>query len=475
MRIDHGTIPETGTRTSTGGRPTAAHPRPGVVVPAVLALLMAGTCWAVASWFSAWLVPPYLILMALILSPSPGRPSGIPVEGGSGPATDAGPADPPGSTDRSSPEASPATAGASGGDPDRAAASGPARARRGKGGPRKARPSTVPLEATWIQVAPGKFVRAEASGPMAESGPHDFAGAPVETPAPSPPPSDTDEADAPDRAQVPGPEEAPPGADPGPGPRAAIDGPGLVDGPIEDDPPGFDPVEGPGGDPGPGSPIDPEADGEAGSPRFVEELSAADGIAPQADGPFDRSEAGRPDAVLEEVDDRAWSIPRGSRDARATTPGPTGADPEGWPESEEADETIATGEGADPTETAVDETVLDDADPVLAALDDLDTSHDAAPPDPTAPQGVPTGPTRRPWRLAPRVMARVGSDPRSTGEAPPRRPVRSKRPSRRPPDPRRLARRGLGRPRQISRTFPPRSPPGPVPDRESEIVLSLLM
>ena len=37
---------------------------------AMLALLMAGTSWAVASWVSTWLVLPYLILMALLLSPS---------------------------------------------------------------------------------------------------------------------------------------------------------------------------------------------------------------------------------------------------------------------------------------------------------------------------------------------------------------------------------------------------------------------
>ena len=61
-------------------RPTTARTRASGLSMAVLALLMAGTSWAVASWVSAWLVPPYLILMAVLLFPSAGRPEGDPGE-----------------------------------------------------------------------------------------------------------------------------------------------------------------------------------------------------------------------------------------------------------------------------------------------------------------------------------------------------------------------------------------------------------
>ena len=117
-------------------------------------------------------------------------------------------------------------------------------------------------------------------------------------------------------------------------------------------------------------------------------------------------------------------------------------------------------EGDDPTETAVDETVLDDAGLSEDALDSLDR----APTDDLLVSevlpDVPTGSDWWPRRLSPRARTRDGHDARAfSNVSPPRRPVRSRGPAHRPPDPRRLTRRGAVRPRQITRAFPPRSPP----------------
>ena len=147
-------------------RPATARTRARVASTAVLALLMAGTCWVVASWVSAWLVPPYLILMALILLPSAGRPQGDAGRGrgDADPADALGPARPvEGPADRSAPEASPAPAGASG----RAGSRPPRRPPPGAGAARGRRgrrsPSPSPSRRPGSKSRPGSSSGSEAA------------------------------------------------------------------------------------------------------------------------------------------------------------------------------------------------------------------------------------------------------------------------------------------------------------------------
>ncbi len=182
MRIDLGTNPDRPDEPSTDRPETARTGFRGVSI-AVLALLIAGTSWAVASWVSAWLVLPYLILMALILSPSAARPQGEPDEEASDDPTrqSAQPID--GSDDPEPASDTPASAEGSEAGSEQGTSATPTKGRRGKGRARKAKPlPEVPTEATWVQVAPGKFVRVEGPDNPAEAGPHEPVGVPVEVP-----------------------------------------------------------------------------------------------------------------------------------------------------------------------------------------------------------------------------------------------------------------------------------------------------
>jgi hypothetical protein len=427
---------------------------------AVLALLIAGTGWAVASWLSVWLVVPYLILMALLLLPSAGRPPGDSIGADSDGSRALRPARPGEDLDNRSSDG-PASAEPPEDGAEQANASGPARARRGKGRARKAKLPPEPSEATWVQVAPGKFVRVEAPETPGQDGPHAPVGLPVEVPA-TPHSLETDEVDALDRADGPGSDEAPQGAESSPGPEARIEGPGLVEGTAdgqEDDPIGG--VES-------GSPTALEGVESAGSPGIFEGPSVADGNTPQAEGPLEDPRSGWPDAAFEAVQDRAEAGPGGGGSEEEGEQSPSSQDPESTDRlaladvpAEDVDERGATFAGADPTEIPVDETDLDDAGPFGDDPRDLDASPDADSSELVADPGPSTVSTWWPRRLAPGARTRVGHPPRAIDRrASPRRPVRSPGPSRRPTDPRRLARRGLGRPRQITRTFPPRSPPG---------------
>ena len=224
----------------------------------MLALLIAGTSWAVASWVSAWLVPPYLILMALILSPSTpnstGRHQREPASEGLESSDNLRPA----STGR---EASTTpildgwpglvrelrkTTGRS-----RAPRRSPPRARRGKARAKKAKPLPELAEATWVQVAPGKFVRVEAAdGSTGQAGPH----SPVGVPVPRSPTTTTSGIRGKARTLRSGPkarpeDEATPAPESEARPEVPIEGLDPLEGPIEDAGPAFDPVEGPEGDP----------------------------------------------------------------------------------------------------------------------------------------------------------------------------------------------------------------------------------
>jgi hypothetical protein len=386
---------------------------------AVLALLMAGTSWAVASWVSVWLVPPYLILMALLLFPSAGRLHGDPAEAESARSNPLQPAMPGEDLDgaESAPDGS-ASAESSEGNSEPGAASSPTRARRGKGRAKKAKPVPEPAEATWIEVAPGKFVRVEASETSGQAGPHAPLGVPVEVPST-------------------------------PQPWLAEEGNPI--GEVESE-----------------SRAGLEVDETAGSPELSEGPSAADGNAPRAEGSLEELEAPGSGADFEADHDRAEADPsgesmeddEGERSSLSNYPEPVESLALADVPSEEVDGWGETEDEADPTEITVDETDLDDAGPFNAEPHDHDLSEDA---DVSETEAFPASSECATWwprRLAPRAGTRVGHPLRSTGRGrSPRRPIRSVEAARHPLDPRRLTRRGAGRPRQIIRTLPPRSPP----------------
>jgi len=548
VRNDDPTQTDLGLAPSTDDRPATARSKAFGVAPLVLAPLIAGTCWVVASSLSPWLVPPYLLLMALFLLPSAGRRIDARAAGASAASTaDASTlssgrseaADDAGWTSNGSASGvSPASSGASEVDPaaSASAATIPVKGRRGKGRSRRPRPSAGVPEATWIEVGPGKFVRAEASALAAEAGPHasvaDRAEAADLTPAS---PSDVDEPALSGSDEAPGPVEVPQGIAPGPGAEAEPEaGPAAVL---------ISEGAGPGASPELGfipevAPPDPD-----------EEPSTADGIMPQVACPFVVADRADPELDLDaddardradralrgpEVDhpaqsDPAWSSsaagpppffiegadladpdPLGSAEARALPPEPPVADPladERWSGAEppqdrdqaERAREVATGEGGSPPEPGVPiapgrsgvmpeeadaprwdaggwsdspgDLVAEtppgedepDPDPILDRIElaeGANLDRPEAPPaggdQPVAPGGQAWWPRRRSAGRRTRLGLRL---PATRAEMPPRHPGRSRETARPPVDPRRPSRRGLGRPRQGSRTFPPRSPP----------------
>jgi hypothetical protein len=120
-------------------------------------------------------------------------------------------------------------------------------------------------------------------------------------------------------------------------------------------------------------------------------------------------------------------------------------------------------EEADPTETPVDEADFDDAG--LSETADLQTfepsDEDLDRADPAVSSGLPsTGPLCWPWGLKPRAWTRGVNPSRTPDRSTPRRhQARSSEALRRPSSSRRPGRREPGRPRRITRAFPPRSPP----------------
>ena len=409
----------------------------------VLAALMAGTSWAVAEWVSGWLVLPYLLLMAWLLNPSPGRPQGGQASEKSGSSKTLRPARPAGETDGPDLD-SDATGSSEGTDEELEpgqGAKGP-RARRGKGRVKKVRAVPDLPEAAWIQVAPGKFVRVESPG--GSPGPHDLVGDPAEV------------------AATPRTRTIEEGDDPA----------GWPDGPPSD--------ESPRGDESVGDPSWPSVEAEP-LERPPEELETA-WVDPLDLGPEDdptgdaeseswtdrdEGEAATPKAL---DDEKFEGWPGDERDDQRADEGgdwlssetpeltdtPAFADASPW----ETEPCGVTFDEADPTETAVDETVLDDASPFNAALSGFEVLADASVSETQIFPASQGGPARWPRRLASGALTRVGPSPRPVDrESPPRRLVRSHGPARRPPRPGRLGRRGPGRTRRFTRAFPPRSPP----------------
>lgn len=153
----------------------------------VLLVLVSGTSWVITNWLSLWLVPPYWLVIAVILVPPPMRHrAGLPTDGHPGqakselsalppvhpegiPKTENLPCPPPSATNRENLNSVKASDSIE-------SAKGPS-AKRGRGRPRKVAKSvgdSIPMvEATWIEVGPGKFVRADPPGDSI--GPDDLA------------------------------------------------------------------------------------------------------------------------------------------------------------------------------------------------------------------------------------------------------------------------------------------------------------
>ena len=505
----------------------------GILWTAVLVLLVAATSWVVAWSVTPWLVPPYLLLMIMLLSPSAGSRKGTPSTPKSGPSDandrpvvgDGGlearpPSDlDPGSGGTSATGSDPASGGATGEDPRGASpATGTATAvkgRRGKGRARKPKAAVEPLEATWMEVAPGKFVRVEAAdadGGLV--GPHALVRGPA----------GLEEAEA---------EEVEDG-----------DAPADLDLPVEA--PGSDPAvesvfESRGATPPHGPPdpewsvvlderahaIDgdtPQADGNLEGSELEERAHAIDGDTPQADGKLGESDRLEPEEQPEGVDqepgplEESLTIEAAEGEGEALVADPT---PESFEMAEEPPtigeaegegpalvaeappETLEVAEGPSslppevakeliegPSEPEADRAATPEATVPATAAEmvaaesapepgealEVDSIVDVPPPDDEdastarqgsrdsqgarGSQGIPRLPALWPRGLKPGHIPRVATAARSSrNEVPPGRPIRSHGSSRRPPDPRRLSRRGGGRPRQITRTLPPRSPP----------------
>lgn len=159
-----------------------------------LAFLVGVTSLAVGATTSYWLVPLYLLTMGwLLLGPSAGAASGSPVDRpveGSISRPDLEPA----GASRSGPETiseSPQDAPGSRID-EPAKPRGKARSRGGRGRAKAQAesPTTPPTIATWVQVAPGKFVRVEVpTTSTTEFGESQVAPGDVEPEKPSVPPA----------------------------------------------------------------------------------------------------------------------------------------------------------------------------------------------------------------------------------------------------------------------------------------------
>jgi hypothetical protein len=172
VRNDEPTSPPAA-EAAEGPRAPAGRNSPRLWTVALL-LLVPATCLALARWVSAWLIAPYLLLMAWLLWPS--RPALRKDDQESGPGIDAGAADPADRADpageagagdgRPVPAPSPSESGDGAPTPGDAPASPEpstaTKTRRAKTRARaKSRPAVESVAITWVQVGPGKFVRME--------------------------------------------------------------------------------------------------------------------------------------------------------------------------------------------------------------------------------------------------------------------------------------------------------------------------
>ena len=502
MRTDPGTPQDRLDESADHAQPETAKRRDDRFSNAMLALLMVGTSWAIASNASIWLVPPYLLLMAWLLSPTDQRAQDQHGRDESLRAGDkaASAADDPSALD-SNPDAARSSDAID--DPTAPATPSAPKGKR-KGRARKVKPPAFePTEATWVQVAPGKYVRVEASEPSAPAGPHGSPdGELVESVVPPPTLSETEDARAFEPQAEPLPEsrlEPAIETESEPSPDLSDDEPDFkgedegLSGEIE--------VEGtlePLGDaqgeesdhlrldvPETCSPEGENLDALALPEWEAEPTEAVDGNAPQAEEEPEPTmeathEAEEVDALCEWIEAEPTSADV-DPDLGMNVPLSEVFEPAGSPAEaiDDANQVLnQAGDSepeADPTETNVDETDLDDAsfledepaldEPLTAevgpdSLSDVDESEGLLDTMEPSTERSPCWP----WRLAPRARTRgVFANPSRTPERPAhlRRVGRSPAACRTEPTlrPRRSARRGSKRPGRATRAFPPRSPP----------------
>jgi hypothetical protein len=462
---------------STADRPVPLRSRVAKAWPALLGGLVLGTSVAVAlvAW---WLVPPYLILIAFLLYEPDGRrvsatnPAGPDHGQSSGrktPGVASDPADGAGSDDSLGDSPS---GGAQGG------ATAATKARRTGKKARKARATVEPAPATWVQVAPGKFVRAEPGADHASPGPHppQTDGSPEPAPL-SVPGEETPSVDHPDRPPAdPGTQDAPTeeALDPshlestspaGLAPTGQRDPEDAHAGTprdviprsvsfsfYRDHPPGFDPAGFSIVDASPC--LAPEVSVATDSGRSPEDVESESHRA-FADADRPREEPAHaavpdPDPIAHhkaaEAEDDATADE--ARDDLEAEPGPPVDDPE----TELAEDRHADAEGDEPYAEA--EAFDDDRDEGSSSgyADDVEDEYEDI-------EDEDVSPGSRPAASGTSYRRDGHSAWPDTGVSPPRRNVRSARSEGLPPGLRLRSRRGDGRSRHFVRTFPPRSPP----------------
>jgi hypothetical protein len=436
---------------STADRLALLRSRVAKALPVLLGGLVLGTSVAVA-FVSWWLVAPYLVLIGFLLYEPAGRrvnatnPAGPESDMSSGNNTLVDPTDP---------------ADDAGSGDLRGGTTATTKGRRAARKTKKARNVVEPAPATWLQVAPGKFVRVEPGAYPAGHGPH-------------PPQTEVAPQSLPLGAQE---EGAPSEVDPG---RPPAD-PGTQDAPTEDALDAAHPETTPPDGPAPDGLRDPD-DARAGTTRddvprtdapslsfdrsisagsqpvadarphlaFKADVTAALGRSPGtivSEAPDARVDAGRSDETPTRADEGFTT------DVDARERAGSGM-PAEEPESNLVHDLHANAEGIEPEAEATDHVDVEDNGPWdEQAVDVEDESGDFEEGD-ESPESycLASGTSYR----------RDGHQARTdAGAPPPRRNVRSFRVDRRPPGLRLRSRRSIGRPRQFVRTFPPRSPPWP--------------
>lgn len=419
---------------------------------AALILMVPATSLALTS-VSAWLVPPYLGLLAwLVLVPALGRPrsparSESPEEPSGDPANSEAAGD--ASADPEPETAEELSAVNAPSESDGAVATKPKRSRARTKAKAKATVPPEPLSVSWVQVGPGKFVRVEgAAQPVASppeppeaEGSRDAATAPSEGPAEDLPavvvevsePQDETTSmgmatgpseDAPDDGEVPTP--------PGPEAQAPSSWPdGDMPARVEGDVGRIDPSE-------PESPAEdgprPPAQDEASAGPWGEETPPMPSQTPPANGVV--TEDVPAPAEAPEVEEAATEVEEGHHDEHLAETVAIGG--EGPSHTEEADAPELPQCDAAPTEPepSRDFEFLDVSAVATQALDAGESS-------PRVERSSPRHPVRLPVRS---LRAQ---------------PARSRRPRRPAGAPRARSGRGEGRIQRVPRAYQPRAPPSP--------------
>jgi hypothetical protein len=436
---------------STADRLALLRSRVAKALPVLLGGLVLGTSVAVA-FVSWWLVAPYLVLIGFLLYEPAGRRVNA--------TNPAGPESDMTSGDNTSVAATDPADDAGSGDP-RGGTNATTKGRRTGRKSRKTRNVVEPAPATWLQVAPGKFVRVEPGAHPAGHGPHppQTEVAPESAPLaaleegaasevdPGRPLADSGTQDAPTEEALDAahPEATPPE---GPAPEGLRDPDDVHAEPTRDDVPRAD-VPSLSFDRNITADSQPVADARP-HLAFKAEVTAALGRSPGAivsEAPDARVDDGRSDETPTRADNGFTT----DVDARERA----GSDmPAEEPESNLVHDLHANAEGIEPEAEAED----------LVDVEDNGLSDEQADDVEDEPWDIEEGDESSEFYcLASGTSYRRDGHPTrdDAGAPPPRRNVRSFRVDRRPPGLRLRSRRSIGRPHQFVRTFPPRSPPQP--------------